>query len=70
MTRRRVAVGLVALLLLVWAYDYFWLTRARTPTHLGTAPAFDLPDQSGNRVTLDQLLAEGPALVVFYRGYW
>ena len=35
------------------------------------APEFDLPDQDGNRVTLDGLLAAGaPAVLVFYRGHW
>jgi peroxiredoxin Q/BCP len=30
------------------------------------APAFDLPDQDGKRVTLSDLLAEGPLLLYFY----
>jgi thioredoxin-dependent peroxiredoxin len=30
------------------------------------APAFDLPDQDGNRVTLSDLLSEGPLLLYFY----
>ncbi|OBG24667.1 hypothetical protein A5764_09515 [Mycobacterium sp. 852002-51057_SCH5723018] len=35
-----------------------------------TAPSFELPDQNGTIVSLDGLLATGPAVVVFYRGVW
>lgn len=35
-----------------------------------TAPDFALPDQHGDTITLASLLAKGPAIVVFYRGYW
>lgn len=34
------------------------------------APDFNLPDQAGNSVTLESLLEKGPAILVFYRGYW
>lgn len=34
------------------------------------APDFTLPDQDGNMVALKDLLAEGPAVVSFYRGVW
>lgn len=34
------------------------------------APDFSLPDQTGKEVTLDSLLDKGPAVLVFYRGYW
>jgi peroxiredoxin len=34
------------------------------------APAFSLPDAHGDPVALDDLLATGPAVVVFYRGAW
>ncbi len=34
------------------------------------APAFALPDASGRVVTLDDLIARGPVVVVFYRGAW
>ena len=33
-------------------------------------PPFMLPDQSGNLVTLDSLIAKGPAAVMFFRGHW
>jgi peroxiredoxin len=34
------------------------------------APAFILPDALGRTVSLDDLLAEGPVVTVFYRGEW
>jgi peroxiredoxin len=34
------------------------------------APAFTLPDALGRSVSLADLLAEGPAVVTFYRGEW
>ena len=33
-------------------------------------PSLSLPDATGNLVSLDQLLAQGPLVVVFYRGGW
>lgn len=33
-------------------------------------PEFMLPDQDGRLVTLADILADGPAIVVFYRGHW
>ncbi|QPP10456.1 AhpC/TSA family protein [Streptomyces bathyalis] len=34
------------------------------------APGFSLPSATGRTVTLDGLLAEGPAVLTFYRGAW
>ncbi|MCV7094215.1 peroxiredoxin-like family protein [Mycobacterium kubicae] len=34
------------------------------------APKFELPNQIGALVSLDGLLATGPAVLVFYRGVW
>ena len=34
------------------------------------APKFSLPDQLGATVTLSDVLKQGPAVVVFYRGEW
>ncbi len=34
------------------------------------APDFSLPTHDDQKVNLDLLLAKGPAVVVFYRGYW
>jgi len=34
------------------------------------APSFALPSQHGDTVALADVLAQGPALLVFYRGFW
>ena len=34
------------------------------------APSFELPAADGKTVTLEGLLANGPAVLVFYRGDW
>lgn len=34
------------------------------------APKFELANQSGTIVSLDELIATGPAVLVFYRGVW
>jgi peroxiredoxin len=34
------------------------------------APSFQLPDARGGDVALDSLLADGPVVLVFYRGAW
>ena len=49
-----------------------WNLKTRTPPPAlkATAPAFSLPDHTGTTVTLASLLEKGPAVVVFYRGYW
>jgi hypothetical protein len=44
--------------------------RAPGPPVLGTAPEFSLKDERGRVVTLADLTQRGPALIVFYRGYW
>jgi peroxiredoxin len=33
-------------------------------------PSFLMPDQDGRLVSLEQLLAKGPAVVAFHRGHW
>lgn len=44
---------------------------ARQIMSLGAvAPEFELPDHSGKVVRAAELLAEGPLVVVFYRGRW
>ena len=34
------------------------------------APSFNLPDPDGRKVSLEGLIAQGPAVLVFYRGHW
>jgi len=45
-------------------------TRGEPKAEASKAPDFALPDADGNTVSLDNLLAQGPAVLVFYRGYW
>lgn len=45
-------------------------TRSEPKAETAEAPNFVLPDADGNIVSLDSLLAKGPAVLVFYRGYW
>ena len=74
LTARRfgLAVGLLALIgSLIVGYLLWWTPLRDVPTAIGQkAPEFDLPDEAGNRVTLSSLLETGPALLLFYRGYW
>jgi len=45
-------------------------TRA-TPLSLDElAPGFTLQTHDGERLTLNGLLANGPTVIVFYRGHW
>jgi peroxiredoxin len=46
--------------------------HTRTPTiAVGQpAPDFALPDADGKVWELAEMVADGPAVVVFYRGYW
>lgn len=34
------------------------------------APDFTLPDSQGNLRSLGQLVAQGPVVLVFFRGHW
>lgn len=34
------------------------------------APLFDLPDATGQKVSLQEKLSSGPAILTFYRGVW
>lgn len=44
--------------------------RTPGPPPQAPAPEFSLPSHTGESVTLAQLTANGPAVVVFYRGFW
>ena len=42
----------------------------RTLKQGDTAPLFELPDATGQTVSLQERLRSGPAIVTFYRGVW
>lgn len=44
------------------------LGRALTPGQ--KAPLFDLPNATGQMVSLQERLSRGPAVICFYRGVW
>jgi len=41
-----------------------------TPGQLRAAPKFELPDTSGETVSLDSYMGNRNVVVVFYRGFW
>lgn len=45
-------------------------SHASGPAVRQRAPALALPDTNGRIVTSTELLARGPAVLVFYRGHW
>ena len=69
---RGVAVFQVAAaVLFVWGFFGFSrMPDTALAEELAAAPDFTLPDQLGNPVTLSETLAQGPVLLVFYRGHW
>lgn len=68
---RALLVGAMAAGLLLAACGWWTLeTRTAAVATRQTAPAFELADHRGESVSLDSLLARGPAVVIFYRGHW
>jgi peroxiredoxin len=57
-----------------FAADQTALAAGGVPVHAvtpgDTIAPFALPDAAGQTRTLDELIAEGPAVIVFYRGGW
>ena len=52
-------------------YNIFWTpTDGKSPEAQMSAPEFSLSDHVGKTHALKGLLNSGPAVVVFYRGYW
>lgn len=68
--KRRLLLSLLPALALTQALGCRLETRAGGPATQAVAPAFELPDHRGRTASLDRLRAEGPAVVVFYRGFW
>ena len=66
---RRVAWATLAVLVLTTACSGL-VSRGEPAEVREAAPAFTLPAHDGRTVSLSDLLARGPALVVFYRGHW
>jgi hypothetical protein len=72
---RTAAIALLGTLIVLGGLGYFLVHRAiatRGPGDVqgGIAADFSLPDATGKTVTLAGLTARGPAVLVFYRGYW
>lgn len=69
LTRSLIALTAAAVLM---GISCNWNLKTRTPAldENKVAPDFSLPDHTGKTVTLDGLVGNGPAVVVFYRGYW
>jgi hypothetical protein len=72
---RNAALALLGTLIVLGGLGYFMVHRAiatRGPGELqgGIAADFALPDATGQTATLAGLTARGPAVVVFYRGFW
>jgi hypothetical protein len=69
-----VLFALLGAVLLFAGYQYLivWRLSTRTaPVAAGVAaPDFTLQDDGGRSVSLASLTARGPAVLVFYRGFW
>lgn len=44
--------------------------ESSTPAVGQVAPDFALPDSTGARRSLAELTADGPLVLIFYRGHW
>ncbi len=72
---RTAAIALLGTVIVLGVLGYVGVHRGiatRGPGGLqgGIAADFSLPDTTGKTVTLASLTARGPAVLVFYRGYW
>ena len=56
--------------LVLWAACGLRAARPGAPDALSSAPNFSLPDDDKNEVTLDDVTADGYAVLVFYRAHW
>ena len=63
-------LGLIAISLVVVSCLPKLETREPSIEVKEIAPDFTLQDHNGEDVSLDSLLVNGPAVVVFYRGHW
>jgi hypothetical protein len=63
----------VSALLCYYVFSLSMLPKAMRVHRIGVGdrfPGFDLPNSANQQVTLASLLAEGPALLLFYKGDW
>lgn len=68
---RKLAMGLGILPLAISACFWARVHTAEAPTDTGLpAPQFELESHLGGTVSLSSLHADGPAVLVFYRGFW
>jgi hypothetical protein len=75
--RRRIVTlfaGFNVLILALFTGSFFFAmtlpTTSRELTVGATAADFTLPNHDGASVSLDHVRANGPVLLVFYRGFW
>ncbi len=69
----RMLCGVDLAALMVGLYLFFGfaaLPVTSAAAQLDTAPDFTLLDHTGELVALEGALAQGPVLLVFYRGHW
>ena len=64
------AISGFVLVTLLSGCGYFVKPQGAVAAAESKAPGFSLPDQNGQRVSLDGLLEKGSAMIVFYRGHW
>lgn len=70
----RSIAGVNTTLLAVFMFVFFWLWALPRPaeaaTALAVAPDFKLKDDRNRTLSLSDTLANGPVLLVFFRGHW
>lgn len=65
-----IAVALLAIGLTLCAAGCALHTTSRSLEIGMKTPDFELEDHEGKRWSLTEMRADGPAVVLFYRGYW
>jgi hypothetical protein len=68
---KKVIAALVLTTIVLWVACN-WNLKTRTPPIpvKEAAPEFELLDHVGKAISLDSLVQNGSAVIVFYRGYW
>ncbi len=71
--RVRWLAALTVLVTALWTVAFTWLAalpEAGSVARIERAPDFALRDQDGREVRLHERCAQGPVLLVFFRGHW